>query len=573
MKRHPTRSALLTGVLLVAVGMLWLWLAPPQLGGSTSYVITHGVSMEPRFHTGDLALVRPASNYQVGDVVAYRSSAVNEVVLHRIVAIRNGRYTFKGDNNSFLDPVQPSRSQLVGKLWLHMARGGSILNVLHAPVTAAMLFGLVGVLLVAGTGAKRGRARRRRRADARPRSTATPLSAMSERTPGAVDRRALVIAAGAAGLFALAMLAVALIAFACPTRKPSATALPYTQSVHFGYHATTRPDDVYPTGVVTTGDPIFVHLVHRLGLTIDYALTAPTPPVLHGTEQIQLTLSGPTGWSRSFPLTQPRPFGGTHFTAHTTLDLPSLLSLITRVENQTGIMTPNYVATITAKVRVHGLLDDHLINTQFAPAVSFQLGTLQLQPGGGGSTGGSSAAGFDRTDSSRLRTAASAADTLGVLGISASVSVLRFAAPLGLLIGLCSVLTLLAVAARTPDFGESARIRAKYGHMIVPISAGEDLGWPAIDVGSIKALVRLAQAAGQLILHSPGEDVDTYLVNDEGSVYRYQVHLPKIVWGEWTTPPETEPVSDAVSPSGLTAAASRLQSLVHTLRGTGRSGT
>ena len=72
--------------------------------------------------------------------------------------------------------------------------------------------------------------------------------------------------------------------------------------------------------------------------------------------------------------------------------------------------------------------------------------------------------------------------------------------------------------------------------MIVPITAGTDLGWPAIDVGNIKALARLAEASGQLILHNHDETTDTYLVNDEGSVYRYQVELPTIAWGEWSDP-------------------------------------
>ena len=84
--------------------------------------------MEPRFHTGDLAIVRPADQYKVGDIVAYQSSLLHTVVLHRIVAIHDGRYTFKGDNNNFLDPDHPTRSQLVGKLWLHLPRGGVVLN-------------------------------------------------------------------------------------------------------------------------------------------------------------------------------------------------------------------------------------------------------------------------------------------------------------------------------------------------------------------------------------------------------------------------------------------------------------
>src|SRR5579884_3848440 len=105
---------------LVAVG--WYFFAPVNIGGSTRYVVTSGVSMEPRFHTGDLAIVRPAETYRVGEIAAYRSTLLNTIVLHRIVAVHGNRYVFKGDNNNFLDPITPTRSELLGTLWLHIPR-------------------------------------------------------------------------------------------------------------------------------------------------------------------------------------------------------------------------------------------------------------------------------------------------------------------------------------------------------------------------------------------------------------------------------------------------------------------
>ena len=72
--------------------------------GEVKLVTTHGISMEPRFHTGDLAVVVPSTQYRVGDIVGYHSPLLHIVVLHRIVAEHAGLFTFKGDNNSFLDP-------------------------------------------------------------------------------------------------------------------------------------------------------------------------------------------------------------------------------------------------------------------------------------------------------------------------------------------------------------------------------------------------------------------------------------------------------------------------------------
>ena len=89
------------GALTVAVFALgWLFLAPHQIGGTTTYVVTHGVSMEPNFHTGDLAVLRAQQSYHVGEVVAYRSATLHTVVMHRVVGVGGGTFTFKGDNNS-----------------------------------------------------------------------------------------------------------------------------------------------------------------------------------------------------------------------------------------------------------------------------------------------------------------------------------------------------------------------------------------------------------------------------------------------------------------------------------------
>src|SRR5690348_5599455 len=100
------RSAIALGT-LAAAGAAWFLLAPPLLGGSTSYVIVKGTSMTPRFRGGNLVLLRHRSSYRVGEVVGYRSALLHHVVMHRIVAIKDGRFLFKGDNNNFLDSDHP----------------------------------------------------------------------------------------------------------------------------------------------------------------------------------------------------------------------------------------------------------------------------------------------------------------------------------------------------------------------------------------------------------------------------------------------------------------------------------
>src|SRR5690349_18564899 len=99
---------------VLALAGIWVLLAPPALGGRTSYVVTSGVSMQPLFHTGDLALVRTQSSYAVGEIVAYRSPTLGEVVLHRIHTGDAQGFRTKGDNNSWLDPDTVRPDQILG---------------------------------------------------------------------------------------------------------------------------------------------------------------------------------------------------------------------------------------------------------------------------------------------------------------------------------------------------------------------------------------------------------------------------------------------------------------------------
>src|SRR5580698_1105363 len=96
------RKRLVRLLILAALAAGAVFFAPVQLGGSTLYSATVGNSMEPLFHKGDLAIVRRASSYKVGDIVLYESQVLHRPVLHRILVIQDDHYYFKGDNNDFV---------------------------------------------------------------------------------------------------------------------------------------------------------------------------------------------------------------------------------------------------------------------------------------------------------------------------------------------------------------------------------------------------------------------------------------------------------------------------------------
>jgi hypothetical protein len=151
-----------------------------------------------------------------------------------------------------------------------------------------------------------------------------------------------------------------------------------------------------------------------------------------------------------------------------------------------------------------------------------------------------------------VTTVSSVRNVFSLAGHTVSYATIVWLAGVGFLLAGAVSILLAILLRRNKAFDEAARIRARYAHLLVPILVGDDLGWPPVDVTSFKALVRLAESAGQLILHHQADAVDTYLVNDNGTVYRYQITLPLVSWGEWT---ETNVAAD---PAALADAAAVL---------------
>jgi signal peptidase I len=145
MRRVATIAAVVVFValILVVAGSL---LAPSSLGGRTALAVIVGSSMRPMLERGDLAIVRQAASYEVGDVVLYHSNTLHRHVMHRIVRRNGDRFMVRGDANSFADPDQPTRSDIIGRYWFAVPRGGSIVDWLQQPLHAAILVFLVSLI-------------------------------------------------------------------------------------------------------------------------------------------------------------------------------------------------------------------------------------------------------------------------------------------------------------------------------------------------------------------------------------------------------------------------------------------
>jgi signal peptidase I len=527
---HLLRTGLISAALVVLAVAGWLLLAPTQIGGETGYVTTSGISMAPRFHSGDLAIVRPKAEYRVGDVIAYHSKTLHLVVLHRIVAMDNGRYVTRGDNNDFTDPDHPSRADVLGKLAVRVPHGGHVLHFLHTPFMAALLAGGMALLLFVGNKRRRRRRDRRRPLDERGVRPLEPVAPARDRK-AIYDFHEQTIFTTCA-VVALVFLAFGALAFTRPATKPIHDKTPYTEKVAFGYHAKAAPGAVYPDGVVSTGDPIFIKLVRRVRVKAHYRLDSAAAHRLGGTMEVVLRLTSPTGWSRTIQLAAPKRFTGDYAAADVTLDIPRLRSLIREVEKATGGTTGSaYTLEVTPRVHVAGTLASQPITSDYEPALKLQLDALKLRPNATAPTPDAAASGSDPAEGTKsvlhpsrpgsVTASRTEANDLTVHDIGLPVPTARWIAIIGLLLGVAGTLFTGAGLVRDPhDPTENVQ---RYRHLIVPIAAPTyDPTRPPIDVTSIGALAQLAERSERLILHHQADGVDTYLVDDEGTLYRYQ---------------------------------------------------
>ena len=191
-------------VIFAALTVAWAVLSPPELGGSTRYVILDGSSMEPSLHAGDLAVVCRPGSVEKGDVVLYDHPELGAHVLHRVVGDRGGRYVLKGDNNDFLDDVRPKESQIEGQLWFSLPHVGSAIVWARQPLHAALIvFGLAFLALGGGAAFTRSR----RPAPTHVIAAAAPSEHRATSNPGGAAQ--VVLGIGLAGLTVFGLVGVA----------------------------------------------------------------------------------------------------------------------------------------------------------------------------------------------------------------------------------------------------------------------------------------------------------------------------------------------------------------------------
>jgi signal peptidase I len=527
---HPRRSLWLGLLAAGVVVAVLVWLAPPQLGGSTIYSATVGTSMEPLFHKGDLALVRPASSYHVGDIVLYESPILHRPVLHRILVIQHGLYYFKGDNNSFVDPGYVTRDELLGKLWIHLPKVGVGLSFIGEPAHAGALAGLAVLVLLLG-GSSTGSRRRRRRGRASP--GGSPPVRKIPAFPGLHRPRRSTENICAAVALVLGVLAL-VVGFTTPLAHTVPAAGAYNQIGTFSYRSTLdKPDTAYPDGVVSTGQPVFLTDFTTLDVGFGYRFATQLAHHVTGTIGLDAILSSTTSnWTRTYVLEKPVAFQGDVAKVKGTVDLHKLRALTVQLGIDTGTPVAEYDWKLVPQVHVRGRVAGKRIVTAFGPTLPFTFSTsvLALDAPAPTTLPGATYAPptIDQTNATALQPVLAgtlpvrAPNSVKVVKFKVAVNVLR---GFGLaLVGLALLLIFTKPLRKKRDtWSNEKRIAFRLGCVIIDVvsleSAVASTGAPTA-LPDFESLASFARYLERPILHDVSDGA--YATEDSGRLYVFR---------------------------------------------------
>jgi signal peptidase I len=519
-------------LLLVLIGAAWIACAPIEFGGQTAYVIVNGISMEPGMHSGDLAILRQAPDYLVGDVVTYRHPQIGPVI-HRIIALDGDRFVFKGDNNTWIDSYQPTRAECIGKLWIYVPSAGSVLEQLRIPRNMALLAAVLGVMVMAtvtsGPDQHQWRPQGRsplltvrlvfsgREGQRQPRR-GRQLGERSRAMDYAGTSREAVF-------FVLAVLAfVSLLlgafAFTRPTSLTVADDITYEQIGEFSYSAA-APPGVYDTGGVQTGDPVFRNLTSAVTVDFIYRLAADRPTDLRGTYRLTAEVSDISGWKRRIELQPETTFSGGTFTASRGVDLARVQALIDSFEKQTALVRPQYTLAVVPEIIIQGSLAGQDLRDEFAPRLEFQFDKLQMQFAKDGSRATDP---LKPLQKGLLKHSTTQPNTLALLGLTLEITTARTLAMAGLALAVSGLLLFGLLMSGAAQGDVAVRIKLKYGPLLIAIRESElGASGRVVDVATIEDLAKLAEQTGHMILHTESGAAHRYFVHDGDMIYRYEI--------------------------------------------------
>jgi signal peptidase I len=503
MRKFPRLPAIAIHIIMVvSLVAIWIAFAPVNMGGQASYVMINGNSMEPGFHRGDLAIVKTALVYSVGDIVTYHDAEMKANVIHRIVGVDQDRYILKGDNNSWIDAYRPTQDEIIGKLWIHAPQLADAILWLHLPANMALTTALLGGLLMTSVMKQ-------------PKQRGKDKNKPSGNSTGTFE-----LALYSLGFVTLIFLGLTIFAFSRPVTR-TADKIKYQQTGVFFYSAGVAPG-IYDTETIRSGEPIFPKMTCSINVGFVYNLIGNQLQEVSGNQQLNAYVADEqSGWQRTIPLKSAASFNGNSYSTTAILDLCQVQALVTSVEQETGFHPSTYTLAIIPHIAIAAKVADQELSDTFDPKLIFNFDKVHFY------LTGSSKPGADPMRSSKdglMINTAIQANTISGLGFEFDVLNLRILGLVGLGFALSGLLIFGWYVFNVAQRSQDALIRIKYGAILMDVyDRGFESISPVIDVALIDDLAKLAERQNAMILHMTRDFLQYYLVQSEGTTYRYVI--------------------------------------------------
>ncbi|MBU1102158.1 signal peptidase I [Patescibacteria group bacterium] len=121
--------------------------------GNYKVLIVQSGSMAPAIKTGSVVIVKPVSDYKIGDVITFGQIAKTKApTSHRIydIKVENGNpiYITKGDANNAPDAKEVQKSEIIGKVLFSVPYAGYAVDAAKKPAGFALIIVVPAAIIV-----------------------------------------------------------------------------------------------------------------------------------------------------------------------------------------------------------------------------------------------------------------------------------------------------------------------------------------------------------------------------------------------------------------------------------------
>lgn len=137
-------------IILIAV-LLIVSVLP--ITGNIKFLTVLSGSMEPTIKTGSIILVKPVSDYKIGDIITFGPNTKTQPpVTHRIADIKvvggQSVYITKGDANNSADTREIQKSDVIGKVMIKVPYLGYVIDFVRKPAGFVIIIIVPAVVII-----------------------------------------------------------------------------------------------------------------------------------------------------------------------------------------------------------------------------------------------------------------------------------------------------------------------------------------------------------------------------------------------------------------------------------------